>query len=166
MKTLLLLLCLLFSVPASAQIIPKISPKRQSLVLTWRDSIGQVVQAETSITVSLPYKHSFQTYHPPAIYKTWWKEIEKCTNLPISDASENAIKFYYVDAHSFYFDNLSIQFVGYTFAPTHRIYIVYRDITNPRIVKHEMIHVLMYEHGLPEGHPKNLFRDDCKVDHP
>jgi hypothetical protein len=119
---------------------------------------GQIVSIAT-----LPEIPISGQYKPPHIYERWWIEISRCTGLPITKASREAVKFKYVMADGIMFPNVPMVFVGYAALWENVIYVTFDNVSNVKVVKHEMIHMLMWHNGLGAGHPPKFFKR-CKVD--
>lgn len=133
------------------------------MVLTFLDSLERPMRVDTVMVMELPSFPKVSAYRQPLVYKKWWKEIEACTKLPIPDEREDVVQFFYVDADEFDYSTLKLPLVGYTAAPLQQIYIVSNSIEDPSVVKHEMLHYLMFEYGINTDHPKELFRAECGV---
>ena len=110
-------------------------------------------------------------YKATATYEQWWEEIAKCEGLtfppfnPLQGipAGPTANDWMYVaaDVDAFMVDGVG-PFIGYTFVQHKQIWVLAKYASNASLVKHEMIHALMYHHGMRAGHPSRYF-DKCGV---
>jgi hypothetical protein len=110
-------------------------------------------------------------YAAPQKYVQWWDEIAHCTGLefppfnPLQGipTGPTAHDWMYVaaDVDAFMVDGEG-PFIGYTFVKHAQIWVLAKYAASARLVKHEMIHALMYGHGMRAGHPARYF-DKCEV---
>lgn len=110
-------------------------------------------------------------YKAPNAYREWWNEIAKCEGLtfppfnPLQGIPDGptADNWMYVaaDVDAFMVEGDG-PFIGYTFVKTHQIWVLAKYANNQTLVKHEMIHALMYHHGMQAGHPAKYF-NKCGV---
>jgi hypothetical protein len=112
----------------------------------------------------IPYKSLTGRFDPPAAYEEWWQEIMSCSHLPVSKVVRDKVKWNFVSIPFRLrgYERVGEIYVGYTMAWKNEIYVIFDGITDPHLVKHEMLHYLMYQNGLAAGHPDSLF-DKCGV---
>jgi len=118
---------------------------------------------ESVYVAGIPYIKDIDSYETPLIYNKWWGEVEGCTGLYIPDTEKNKIKFYYIRAEAFYFniDTTKTLFDGYTFPMYNKIYVIKGDMLSEKVIKHEMVHILMYHNGDDRDHPPVYFNNAC-----
>jgi hypothetical protein len=89
-----------------------------------------------------------QRYAPPAPYARWWREVEDCSGLaaPMGELVRLRSGLALSSPHS------------RTSATADTVWVVWDAVASERIVKHEMLHVLLLRtHGL-RGHPEEFAR--------
>jgi hypothetical protein len=157
MRHFLSLLVLIFGLPlaACAQQVPRlIAPP---------DTTVQIEPVRSILVVNVIDTVSVRPYNPPEIYAKWWQEIMQCTGLHINKKHRESVRWMYVRADGFVINGIPIVYDGYSFVRDNQLMVVFFGVTNEKLVKHEMIHFLMYHNALKAGHPDNLFVK-CKVD--
>ena len=93
-------------------------------------------------------------YQSPLIYKNWWKEVKECSGVSsVSDSLFNSLKWISVDSDGFMAMGHG-PYMGYTYAWDNEIWVLERYKTDERLVKHEMLHYLLWN-STPRvlGHP-------------
>lgn len=157
-KFLVLMLLLLMALPLRAQTRTWIhnplvhTDSVQVIVLPDIPAVGQIVS-------------------PPDVYAKWWTEISQCTGLPIADSTKARIKYYWVSSAPFVIENTKTvtgdwyQFLAWSDIMEGRLYLTWNAVTDEHIVKHEMIHFLMFNNGKLGGHPPEYF-NKCHVETP
>ncbi|MDP9202351.1 MAG: hypothetical protein M3P26_10540 [Gemmatimonadota bacterium] len=111
-------------------------------------------------------------YLADAKYDRWWHEIAECERLPLPSVYAtvrffqiNAIHFYDADRPTFvlFAGELRVQWaVAMSFLWTGEIWVGLPYINEEVVIKHEMVHFLMYWAGEPGGHPPARF-ETCGV---
>lgn len=106
------------------------------------------------VSVMLPEEPIVQEYTPPTVYQQWWAEVMKCSGLYVPPARRKMVRWYRVNATSFFFGSLppGMLFVGYTDVWSMKITVAWDRTNNEQTVKHEMLHILTWEYGKPFGH--------------
>ena len=109
-----------------------------------------------------------QMVKPPVIYETWWREIAKCESLPLP-LEHKKLTWVVVPATTFTFEDTTIVhgwLDAATIMPVMTIYVRQDKIFDELLIKHEMIHALLYwkYHGAynrgtnEEEHPSPWYR--------
>jgi hypothetical protein len=110
-------------------------------------------------------------YNVPEVYEQWWHEIADCEGFSLPP-EHSLIRFYAVNAPLF----LPVSMLGYASQGIHllaltdpikrEIYLGLSYVLREELVKHEMLHVILWEHGyrLGERHPPEFF-EKCGI-HP
>jgi len=141
MRILILAIALLFAAPAAAR-------AQSAKQFKTPDSASKV--SETLAWAS--------EYLAPEIYEKWWREIAACEKLPLPLAHYQ-VRFYQVNAWRFYdlaHPMYGIDFfgkkvlmwaVGLSYGKDLEMYLALPHIYEEIILKHEMIHFLMYWAG-------------------
>lgn len=99
---------------------------------------------------------------PPAVYRSWWRQVEECSGRT---ADFTRTRFYTViptpNEDSLYFrDPRTGQYLDGEWVPSsNAIYLAAGQVTNPGVVRHEMLHAILRE----IGHPARYFADRCAV---
>jgi predicted SprT family Zn-dependent metalloprotease len=104
--------------------------------------------------------------NPPAVYEKWWKEIMQCSHLYISNRVKHKIEFWNVAGSTFAIaQDTSDWLDGVSILWAQKIYLRHDQIGTEKLVKHEMLHMLLWNtSGLMNGHPEVF--NKCKVDSP
>lgn len=103
-----------------------------------------------------------QRFPAPPIYRAWFAVAESCTFV-IGDFDR--LRFYWVPSNPMgqgfplEFQDSVFQLNGLWTQRGHRIYIAEHELSNPRLVIHEMVHELL-NHG---DHPDEVFRKRCQL---
>lgn len=157
MRRFLSMLVLIFGLPLSAcaQQVPRLIAPPDTTVQDAPVRNIQIVNIIDTVTV--------RPFHTPEIYARWWKEIMKCTGLYINTEHRKSVRWIYVKADAFIFNGYYMPFDGYSLVRDNQLLIVWNGVTNEKLVKHEMIHFLMYHNGIEAGHPDKYFVK-CQVD--
>lgn len=103
-------------------------------------------------------------YDPPAEYAAWWTEIQDCTGLH-SARRVTDFAWIAVPAGAFvltYQGKKTYPVIGWAAVEKGNVLVLAKYVHNERLVKHEMVHHLMWEHEQPVGHPAEYF-DKCEV---
>jgi hypothetical protein len=102
---------------------------------------------------------------PPTVYSQWWLDVMRCSGLTMPAEARASVKYYWVLGHNGFaiswIPASRGRFDGYSEVWSNRMYLNLDGATNPNLVKHEMLHFLMYHNGITAGHPKRLFVDRC-----
>lgn len=106
-------------------------------------------------------------YKAPDIYEKWWQELQECEQMSISRPAQDRIHYYYVMGEYFHMDYFhtyrdTSQIIGFANIWLDRLYVIKDGVTREGLVKHEMLHFLMWHNGWQVGHPRELF-DKCGV---
>ena len=99
------------------------------LVLGCSDLTNPIAQTDTPLT-------------PLPQYTTWWQLDLECSGLP--DASLSSLRWFTVSTHTI--DNEDLV-VAKTYWPQRDIRLVPVYVDDERIVRHEMLHALLYAAG-------------------
>ena len=91
-------------------------------------------------------------YSAPSIYKIWWKEVKKCAGVSsVPDSSFNSLKWVSVDSDGFMAMGHG-PYMGYTYAWDDEIWVLERYKMDERLIKHEMLHYLLWTAGRRDGY--------------
>lgn len=102
----------------------------------------------------------FSEYKQPAIYKEWWKDIATCEGFdPLPDSVTSRIQFFQLNATSFKYDDSDDAVLAVSFMDDGQIYVGAPYIWWRNIIRHEMLHVILWYYGIRLGnfHPSQLF---------
>lgn len=122
-----------------------------------------IVQSRAPYIVNVIDTVSVRPYTPPAIYAKWWAEISACVKLPISRATTKSVRYLYVKGDAFVINGVPMAFDGYSFIRDNQMMVIYNGVVSEGLIKHEMIHFLMYHNGIEAGHPDKYFKvKGCK----
>ena len=83
-------------------------------------------------------------------YESWWQEAADCAHVLLAKSRSNSVQFYFVNAKDFAplpTDKPDRMVVGVTYAASEQIYVSVFSIRSERIIKHEMMHQLLYWWG-------------------
>ena len=98
-------------------------------------------------------------YSPPSVYFKWWKEVRVCTNT--KDVPEKRfydLKWAHVRADGFLASGRG-PYIGYTYAWLNEIWIIDDRVLDKQVVKHEMLHFLLWNQGkVAADHPPIFFK--------
>lgn len=90
-------------------------------------------------------------YNAPQIYRNWWNEVKSCSGISgVPDSSFNALKWVSVDSDGFMAMG-SGPYIGYTYAWDKEIWVLNRYKLNELLIKHELLHYLLWESGDRNG---------------
>jgi hypothetical protein len=88
-------------------------------------------------------------------YRAWWREVADCSGLPL----KRYPKVHWVGVGgSGYFSVQGEVAMGYTHPSGDTVYVLRDAVASARIVKHEMLHVLLLKAGRGPGHPEEFAR--------
>jgi hypothetical protein len=93
-------------------------------------------------------------FSPPAIYATWWGEVEQCSGKAGDFA---AISWYYVPGQGDFTVGSNPDIVGVWQAFNHSITLAQSVWENPDVVRHEELHAIL-QRG---DHPPEYFVQKC-----
>ena len=85
-------------------------------------------------------------------YELWWKQVADCAGVVLPENRSKSVQFYFVNAVDFAplpSDKPPRMVVGVAYAASEQIYVSVFRIRSERIIKHEMIHQLLYWWGEP-----------------
>ena len=86
-------------------------------------------------------------------YADWWRETLSCSRVKASLSRADSVQFYYVNAPDFSpvgkIDARKLV-IGATYAQAEQIYLAVRQVAQPKTVKHEMLHQILYWAGVPD----------------
>lgn len=85
-------------------------------------------------------------YDPPAIYSTWWGEIQSCTKLH-TKLTVHDFAWIGVPGAGFLIAGHTQPVPGWAAVENRTFLVLVRYVMNERLVKHEMTHALMWESG-------------------
>jgi hypothetical protein len=160
MKLILFLLSLLVGVAVPTQ------AQHQQPIAKWlfsEDSTGK----DSIQVVFLPPFPIVTKIIPPMIYDKWWKEIMQCSGLTVPNSLTQNVEFFSVlGKYGFMIEGLDYSngfFGGYTMAWKQQIYLAVDEVLDKKVVKHEMLHFLLYNYGNSENHPALYFKQKCKL---
>jgi hypothetical protein len=94
-------------------------------------------------------------------YARWWRETADCAGIPLPTARLDSVQFYFVNAVDFApwpTDKPNSMVQGVTYAAREQIYISILRARDESIVKHEMLHQLLYWYDELDWH------DDARVE--
>jgi hypothetical protein len=111
----------------------------------------------TSVRHSKPFKEVLSLdwvglYDQLEPYARWWKETASCAGIPLQVARVDSVQFYYVNAVDFLpapTDKPNRMVGAVTYAATEQIYVSILHLRDEIVVKHEMIHQILYWWGEP-----------------
>jgi hypothetical protein len=92
--------------------------------------------------------------NPPAIYETWWHEVEQCSGKTGDFA---AISWYYVPGQGDFTVGSNPDIVGVWQASHHSITLAQSVWENAEVVRHEELHAIL-QRG---DHPAEYFVQKC-----
>jgi hypothetical protein len=106
-----------------------------------------------------------RTFEPPRIYDSWWNDVEQCTGLAISQEKRKSVIFRYIAVDGFRLDgapDMSYDeagnlvpsiFIGMTISKSNSIIVVLAGVLEPMLVKHEMLHYVLWSNNIIARHP-------------
>jgi hypothetical protein len=100
-----------------------------------------------------PLPSDAKEYSPPAVYSTWWKMTELCSE---KTGSLGAITWYKTD-QALRDPRTGQPIVGYWTSGSNRIVLMAGAVLEGGTVRHEMLHALLRE----PGHVRNQFLGKC-----
>lgn len=122
------------------------------------DSVKRDTTTQIKYMVNLT-PPGFSEYIPPPFYDMLWQDAMRCTGLRIPRAQTKEVHWFYVVADAFtLWDDHKTGFSGYTFFAVDQIVLILNGIDDHRLIKHEMVHYLMWRNGERAGHPDNYFK--------
>jgi hypothetical protein len=159
----ILLVSLMLALPSSAQ-VPLLPPMgADSVLLTPPQKPPVMVQR----VVLAPFPASMKM-KPPAVYKQWWRDVQRCSGLYSTDSVFTTLDFYVINSPAFTIsgDPGDGTYAGWTNPWVGEIYVVFGAMLNKRVVQHEMIHELLYQNGKNSGHSSasTKYYDLCMLD--
>ena len=95
-------------------------------------------------------------FDPPAIYRTWWAEVEACSGLR---GDFDAVRWYRVDPPNEVRLPTGRPVRGFWASNGNRIFIRAADLDLPYVPRHEMLHALLRR----PGHPAEYFVTRCDL---
>lgn len=143
-----LLFLLLLAVPLHAQ---QDSTRKDTTITTDTVVIYRTRVARIAPPVAV-------TYVAPAFYRKLWKQAMECTDLWIPMSQTEKVQWNYVVADAFTMWDNSATYAGYTLRADDRIILIYDGIDDARLIKHEMVHYLMWIRGEQASHPDKYFK--------
>lgn len=90
-----------------------------------------------------------QLYPAPPEYTKWWAAVERCSGLTASMEGWNWIA---VPGDGFLVKGRG-PFPGYAAVEDHNFLVLRKYIFNESLVKHEMLHAVLWMNGRGDGHP-------------
>ena len=93
---------------------------------------------------------------PPAIYATWWEEVEGCAGKTADFA---AVSWYYVPGEGGFSAGSKPDVVGVWRPAGNSITLAQYVVDNGLVVRHEMLHAILQR----TDHPAEYFVDRCAV---
>jgi hypothetical protein len=93
-----------------------------------------------------------QQYAPPAEYAEWWAAVEKCSGLT---ASAEGWSWIAVPGDGFLVKGRG-PFPGYAAVEDHNFLVLRKYVFNESLVKHEMLHAVLWMNGRGDGHPEEF----------
>jgi hypothetical protein len=96
---------------------------------------------------SLDWIGEYEALEP---YHRWWKEVAACAGIPLPPAGPDSVRFFYINAPDFApipTDKPDRMMSGVTYAAQQQIYMSVLDLRNEGLLKHEMLHQLLYWWG-------------------
>lgn len=123
------------------------------------------VKSEFIAPINLVMNKYIMEIERPEIYHRWWKEIQKCTKLTATDETFKKTKFVMIRTLTGFVINGKPDnnlFIGYTIPWSNEILLAEPFTSSEKVVKHEMVHLLLWHNGKPAGHDINYF-DKCKI---
>ena len=112
------------------------------------------------VDITGPRLPASERFEPPASYSAWWREVEDCS---ARNGRLSGVSFYRVLATPGrdsldYLDPESGRYLNGEWVPrSNSIYLAAGQVTNPGVVRHEMLHALLQE----TRHPPKYFADLC-----
>ena len=91
---------------------------------------------------------------PPAIYETWWHEVEQCSGKTGDFA---AISWYYVPGQGSFAVGSNPDVAGVWQPSHHSITLAQFVWENASVVRHEELHAILQR----ADHPPEYFQDKC-----
>jgi hypothetical protein len=116
-----------------------------------------VVSTEVITSVALPKFPDVTDYDQPPFYDKWWEEISQCSNLPISVEDRHKVHFKAISGDQFTIGSEKAAFWGFTQYWSNTIYVVLPKLSWEPLIKHEMLHYLMWVNGLPVNHNPEIY---------
>lgn len=92
-------------------------------------------------------------YDQLAPYTRWWKETADCAGVPLHTARVDSVQFYYINAPDFLpapTNKPNSMVAAVTYASREQIYLSVLHLRNEIVVKHEMMHQILYWWGEPD----------------
>jgi hypothetical protein len=86
-------------------------------------------------------------------YRGWWKETAACARVPLHSARVDSVQFYYVNAVDFLptpTDKPNAMVAAVSYAASEQIFLSVLHLKNEIVVKHEMMHQILYWWGEPD----------------
>jgi hypothetical protein len=86
-------------------------------------------------------------------YARWWKETAACAGIPLPPSRIDSVQFYYVNAVAFApvpTDKPDRMVMGVTYATREQIVLSVLRVRNEIVVKHEMMHQILYWWSEPD----------------
>lgn len=103
-----------------------------------------------------PLPEAATPFAPPAIYRTWWAEVEACSGLR---GDFDAVRWYRVDPPNEVRLRDGTPVRGLWMSSGNRIVIRAADLDLPYVPHHEMLHALLRR----PGHPAEYFVARCDL---
>jgi hypothetical protein len=88
-------------------------------------------------------------YAPFDIYEQWWKELAACEGLPLS-YRRFGVQFFVLNVREYCYGGGWI--IGNAELQADQIYLAFPYMMDESLVKHEMLHLLMYWNGEQTSH--------------
>jgi hypothetical protein len=126
------------------------------LTLSGMPLLAQSDTTKVLIGVDIPIP-LIRDFSPPPFYEKLWREAMVCTGLHITEQQIKKVKWTFVTAESFSVAGSQMKFIGYTFVWDSRIILVIDGIDDSRLIKHEMVHYLMWQNGEKADHPPKYY---------
>ena len=92
-------------------------------------------------------------YEQLPAYARWWKEAAACAGIPLPASRPDSVQFYYVNAVDFApvpTDKPNRMVIGVTYASREQIVLSVLRVRNEIVVKHEMLHQILYWWSEPD----------------
>lgn len=105
----------------------------------------------------------YREYRQKKIYETWWREIAECEGLELP-GSYKQVRFFHVNGRAFMPAEYPVWLDGLTYPKIGRIYVATPYIFSEALVKHEMLHWILWALGyrLTDQHPVEMF-EKCGI---